>query len=101
MLDDEIRGIVRAALRDELRDQLAPLRAAVEALAASAVTAPVPLEAAAGALGKSPATLRRLAASGKLPGAIRVGRQWRVDLGAMRAAGAQDRIGELAAEARR
>lgn len=96
MIDDAIAEAVRRVLRDEI----APLRAAIEALAASAVTAPVTLDAAAGALGRSPATLRRLAAAGKLPGAVRVGRAWRVDLGAMRAAGSQDRIGQLAAAAR-
>jgi hypothetical protein len=46
--------------------------------------APVDLVAAAPVLGKSVATLRRLAGAGKLPGAIRIGRSWRVALGAVR-----------------
>lgn len=83
-LGDTLRAIVSAAVRDELAVQLAPIRAAVEALAGGAAVGPVGLEAAAPALGKSVATLRRLAAAGRLPGAFRVGRSWKLDLGRMR-----------------
>jgi hypothetical protein len=74
--------------------------ARLDALAGGAAIGPVDLTAAGRALGKAPSTLRRLAAVGRLPGALRVGRSWRVDLSAMRAAGSDDRIGSLAAEAR-
>ena len=98
-IDAILRQLVREAVRDELREQLGPVRAAVDALAGAGALAPVSLDVAAPALGKSVATLRRLAGAGKLPGAIRIGRSWRIDLGAVRSPRPEE-IAELASEAR-
>jgi hypothetical protein len=99
-IDGILRQLVREAVRDELREQLAPVRASLEALAGAGALAPVSLDAAAPVLGKSVATLRRLAGVGKLPGAIRIGRSWRIDLGAVRSP-TPETVSEMAAEARR
>jgi len=99
-VDALLRQLVREAVRDELREQLAPMRAAIDAFAGAGALAPVDLVAAAPVLGKSVATLRRLAGAGKLPGAVRIGRSWRIDLGACRST-TPEHIAELAAEARR
>jgi hypothetical protein len=98
-IDWVLRQLVREAVRDELREQLAPMRASLDALAGAGALAPVSLDAAAPVFGKSVATLRRLAAAGKLPGALRVGRSWRIDLGAVRSP-TPETVSELAAEAR-
>jgi Helix-turn-helix domain len=93
-----------SALREEMRSavaaELAPMRAAIDALAGGAAIGPISLDAAAPVLGKSVATLRRLAGAGKLPGAMRIGRSWRIDLGAVRPP-RPEQIADLAAEARR
>ena len=98
-LDAHMRQLVREAVRDELREQLAPVRASLDALAGAGALAPVSLDAAAPVLGKSVATLRRLAGAGRLPGAIRIGRSWRIDLGAVRSP-TPEHVAELATEAR-
>jgi hypothetical protein len=85
---------------DRIEAQQQKILAAVEALAGGAAVGPVPLASAARVLGRSVATCRRLAVAGRLPGAVRIGRSWYCDLSALRAAGAEDRIAELAAEAR-
>jgi excisionase family DNA binding protein len=98
-LDALVRGVVREAIGDELRVALAPIRAALEALTAASPPALVDVATAAERLGKSPATVRRMAAAGELP-ARRVGkRSWRIDLAACRPATAED-VARLAREAR-
>jgi hypothetical protein len=99
-IDGVLRQLVREAVRDELREQLAPVRASLEALAGAGALAPVSLDAAAPVLGKSVATLRRLAGAGKLPGAIRIGRSWRIDLSAVRSP-TPETVSRLTSEARR
>lgn len=86
-LDAALRAIVRDEIAAVVRRELAPLRAAIDALAGSAAIGPVPLDGAAAALGKSVRTLRRLAAAGQLPGAKKIGASWRVDLAALRIGG--------------
>ena len=86
---------------DRIEAQQRKILAALEAVAGGAALAPVSLDVAAPLLGRTPETLRRLAVAGKLPGAVRLGRAWRIDLAALRAAGDQDRIAELAQEARK
>jgi hypothetical protein len=83
---------------DRIERLLERLVGGQEAMAQSGALAPVDLAAAAPALGKSVATLRRMAKAGQLPGAFRMGRSWRVRLGDVR--GQPDEIGQLAAEAR-
>jgi hypothetical protein len=96
-LDAFVRHLVREELGAVLRLELAPIRGALNALARGAAVGPISLDAAAPALGKSPATLRRLAAAGKLPGAIRIGRSWRIDLAACRPKSPEE-IAQLASE---
>ena len=102
---DELAAALSALLDlparlDRVEQQQAQILAALGAMASAGSLAPVSLDAAAPALGKSVATLRRLAAAGRLPGALRVGRTWKVDLGAMRGASGDDEVGRLAQEAR-
>jgi hypothetical protein len=93
-------GLLREEIRLAVRDEVAPLRAAVEAMAHAGALAPISLDAAAPVLEKSVATLRRLAAAGKLPGAMRVGRSWQINLRQMNGTAGGDEIGELAQVAR-
>ena len=102
-----VLGSVITALAEQARGHLERIEQqnrqileALKALVGAGGLAPVSLDVAAPALGKSVATLRRLAAAGKLPGAIRIGRSWRVDLGAVRPA-TPETISELAEAARR
>jgi hypothetical protein len=96
VIDEEIRRLIREGLRDELASQLAPIRAAIEALAKSGgAIGDVDLAAAAPHFNRSVATLRRMAKAGTLPGSYRLGRSWRVRLGTT-----ADEIGDLARGAR-
>jgi excisionase family DNA binding protein len=85
-LDAALALLVRDEVQEALRPVFATILERLDALAAAALPSLVDLEEAAKRLGKSPSTLRRLAGEGRLPGAIRVGRSWRVDLRAVRPA---------------
>ena len=74
-------------------------REILERIAALAPPAVMSLEDASQHLGASPATLRRRAAAGELPGAVRRGRRWFVDLNAARPP-TPETIGQLAEAAR-
>ena len=96
-----VASLVELPLRlARIESQQREILARLNALAGASALAPVSLDVAAPALGKSVATLRRLAGAGKLPGAVRIGRSWRIDLGACRST-TPEHIAELAAEARR
>jgi hypothetical protein len=82
-LDDVVRAIVREALRDELREQLAPLRDAVEALRRHAQPQFVDVRRAAELTGTSVATLRRRVADGSV-NVRRLGRRVLVDVDSLR-----------------
>jgi excisionase family DNA binding protein len=83
---------------DRIERLLERLVGGQEAMAHAGALAPVDLAAAAPVLGKSVATLRRMAKAGQLPGAFRMGRSWRIRLGDVRAQ--DDEIGQLAQQAR-
>jgi excisionase family DNA binding protein len=99
-LDALVRLIVRGALRDELREQLAPIVERLDAIAAAAPRAMLDVDQAAERLGLSAATVRRKLKSGELPG-VRLGRSWRVDLAAIGRRTRPEEIAELATRARR
>jgi hypothetical protein len=98
-VDALLARIVHEEVRAALRTELAPLITRLDALAAATPPALVGLEEASRRLGKSTSSLRRLAGEGLLPGAIRIGRSWRIDLTAVRPA-TPETISVLAAEAR-
>ncbi len=98
-LDALIRMIVRDEAQAVLRAELAPVLARLDDLAAAAPPASIDIATYAERNDVAPATARRWAAAGKIPGAIRVGRSWRVDVRAA-APATDDEIAVLAAEAR-
>ncbi len=98
-LADALGALLELPARlDRMEQQQARIFAAVEAMGGAGALGPVDLAAAAPVLKKSVATLRRLAKRGELPGAVRVGRSWKIRLGDVRAPA--DEVGRLAAEAR-
>lgn len=72
----------------------------LDELATATLPALVTLEDAVRRMRKSARACRRLAVEGVLPGAVRVGRIWRVDLTALRPP-TLEHVGTFAAEARR
>jgi hypothetical protein len=98
-LDAVVRLVVRDVFRDELARALAPIVERLDALTAAAPPATIDLTTYAERNGVAVATARRWAAAGKLKGAVRVGRSWRVDVRAAVPA-TDDEIAALAAAAR-
>lgn len=97
-LDGAFAAVVAQVVRDVLRVEMADVRAKLAALAAATPPALVTVEVAAERLGKSTATIRRMAAAGGIP-AKRVGRSWRIDLASIRPASIEQ-LHAMAAEAR-
>jgi len=98
-LDALLRLVVREAVRDELREQLASVREQLEALTAASPPSLVDVAEAARRLGRSTASIRRACASGELPG-VRLGRSWRINLAEIARRATPEHVAELAAEAR-
>jgi excisionase family DNA binding protein len=97
-LDAHVRAIVREALDDVVRAALAPVLADLATLKAAAPPALGTVEEAAERLHVSPATIRRWLDSRAIVGR-KIGRAWRVDLGALKAP-SPDAIKALADAAR-
>jgi excisionase family DNA binding protein len=85
-VEESIRVAVAAEMAP-LRTEISRLSAQVEAMRRAIPPALVPVREAAQALGVSEATVRRRIRDGDMP-TVRVGRSVRVDLGALRSAGA-------------
>lgn len=97
-LDAVLERVVRAAVRDVVRAELADLRADVAALKRAAPPALVDIAAFCEHAGVSQATARRMAARGDVQ-VVRRGRILRFDLGSLRPA-EPETIAKLAREAR-
>jgi excisionase family DNA binding protein len=82
-LEALLRVIVRDELGDVLRAHLAPVVADLATLKAAAPPALASVEEAAERLAVAPATVRRWLCDGTISGR-RIGRSWKVDLGALR-----------------
>lgn len=83
-LDAHVRALVREALIDVVRAELAPILDDLATLKAAAPPAMASVEEAAERLAVSPATVRRWVVDGTIIGR-RIGRSWKIDLGALRA----------------
>jgi excisionase family DNA binding protein len=80
-----LRVIVRDVVAEVVDAKLAPLLAGQATLLSSAPPALGTVEEAAERLAVSPATVRRWAIDGTIA-ARRIGRSWKIDLGALRGA---------------
>lgn len=82
-LDALVRALVREVMVDVVRAELAPILDDLATLKAAAPPAMATVEEAAERLAVSPATVRRWLEEGAIVGR-KIGRAWRVDLGALR-----------------